>query len=76
MFVKFKAMRNTKNLRAILCEEAGDKILVDLDTLIQWSIILKCFPLPMDLRERAHTVRNVKFAADIPKKMIYTQWLQ
>ena len=76
MFLNFKAMRNTKNLRSIVCEEAGNEILVNLDTLIQWSIILKCFPLPMDLRERAHTVRNVKFAADIPKKMIHIQWLQ
>ena len=52
MFIKFKTMRNTKVLRGIVCEEEGDEILVDLDTLIKWSIIPKSFPLPMDPKER------------------------
>ena len=35
MLFNLKAMRNTKVLRAIVCEEAGDEILVNSDTLIQ-----------------------------------------
>ena len=70
-FVEFKSMRNTNKLKAIMCHEAGVEILDDLGTLIQWTIIPKCFPLPMDSRERAHTVKNVKGAThDIPKKKI------
>ena len=49
-FVKFKTMRNTKVLKAIVWQEAGDEILINLDTLFQLTIILKCFPLPMDSR--------------------------
>ena len=54
-------------LRAIVCEEEGDEILVDLDMLIQWSIIPRSFLLPVDPKER---LRNVRVAADIPKKMV------
>ena len=67
MFFNFKTLRNTKVLRAIVCEKAGDEIVVDLDTLIQFSIIPMCFSLPMDPRER---VSNVKVAADIPEKIV------
>ena len=49
-FVKFKAKRNNKVLKAIVWQEAGDEILVNLDTLFQLTIIPKCFPLPMDSR--------------------------
>ena len=67
MFLNFKTLRNTKVLRAIVCEKAGDEIVVDLDTLIKCSIIPMCFSLPMDPRER---VSNVKVAADIPEKIV------
>ena len=60
-------MRNTNFLRAIVSEDEGNKILVDLKTLIEWNIIPKCFPLPMDPRDR---VRSFKEADDIPKKMV------
>ena len=67
MLLSFKTLRNTKVLRAIVCEKAGDEIVVDLDTLIKCSIIPMCFSLPMDPRER---VSNVKVAADIPEKIV------
>ena len=49
--MKFKVMRYTKILRANMCEEARDEILVYLDWLIQrtiMSIIPKCFLLSKD----------------------------
>ena len=67
MFIKFKIMKNTKVLRAIVCEEESNEILFDLDTFLEWNIIPKCFSLLIDPRER---VRNVKVANDIPKKMV------
>ena len=50
-------MKNTKVLRAIVCEEEGDDILVDMETLIQWSIIPRSFLLPMDPKERVWNMR-------------------
>ena len=47
-FVQFKVMRYKKMFMTIVCEEAGKEIIVDLDSLIQWTIIPKCFPLNRD----------------------------
>ena len=43
-FVQFKVMRYTKMLMTIVCEDEGDDMIVDLDSLIQWTIIHKCSP--------------------------------
>ena len=39
MFIKFNTMRNTKVHMAIVCEEEGNEILVDLDMPIEWNIV-------------------------------------
>ena len=44
MFVKFKTMKSTKVLKAIVCVDEGKEILVDLEMLMDWNIIPKCFP--------------------------------
>ena len=73
-FVKFKGMRYTKMLRAIVCEEAVNYILVDLDSLMQWTIILNCVPLPMDPKKRSLKVRNGKEEIpDIPKSLLISK---
>ena len=64
MFIKFKTM---KVLRAIVCEDEANKILVDLETFVEWSIIPKCFPLLMNTED---LVRNAKEADDIPNKIV------
>ena len=51
-WVKMKSMKKLKKVHALVAEEAGDEVLLDLDTLIDWSIIPKSFPLPMDENER------------------------
>ena len=56
MFIKFNTMRNTKVHMAIVCEEEGNEILVDLDTPIEWNIVPKCFLLPLDPQDG---VRNL-----------------
>ena len=69
MYVKFKHMKNTRELRALVVEEEGQEVLVDLETLINWGIIPDCFPLPMDENEReVSRVRNVQKAT--PKKLV------
>ena len=44
MFIKFKTMKSTKVLKAIVCVDEGKEILVDLEMLMDWNIIPKCFP--------------------------------
>ena len=69
MYVKFKDMKNTKELRALVVAEEGQEVLVDLETLVHWGIIPDCFPLPMDENEReVSRVRNVQEVT--PKKLV------
>ena len=69
MYVKFKDMKNTKELRALVVAEEGQEVLVDLETLVDWGIIPDCFPLPMDENEReVSRVRNVQEVT--PKKLV------
>ena len=50
--VKFTNLRKPKKMRVLVCREAGDEILVDLRSLVAWSILPKNFPEPMDPREQ------------------------
>ena len=52
MYICFKEMKTTKNVRAIVVADEGGEILIDMETLIQWGIIPECFPLPMNMNER------------------------
>ena len=69
MFIKFKTMKKTKTLRALVVAEEGEEVLVDLETLVNWGILPDCFPLPMDENDRevGRKVRNVQ--AIPPKKL-------
>merc|ERR1711888_246939 len=70
MYVKFKSIKNTRELRALVVAEEGEEVLVDLETLVDWGIIPDCFPLPMDENERevGRKVRNVQEVT--PKKLV------
>ena len=35
MFVKFKTMKTTKSLRALVVAEEGEEVLVDLESLVE-----------------------------------------
>merc|ERR1711888_559369 len=70
MFIKFRTMKKTKTLRALVVAEEGEEVLVDLETLVNWGILPDCFPLPMDENDRevGRKVRNVQ--AIPPKKLV------
>ena len=65
-WVKFKSLREAKRVKALVCEEQGDEILVDLDSLIQWSIVHKDFPLPQCPKEKPHKIINIKTTEELP----------
>ncbi|MEL6804493.1 MAG: hypothetical protein AAFO91_12020, partial [Bacteroidota bacterium] len=70
MFIKFKTMKTTKSLRALVVAEEGEEVLVDLESLVQWGILPSCFPLPIneDDREVGRKVRNIQTLP--PKKLV------
>ena len=70
MFIKFKTMKTTKSLRALVVAEEGEEVLVDLESLVQWGILPSCFPLPIneDDREVGRKVRNIQ--TQPPKKLV------
>ena len=59
MFIHFKEMKTTKEVRAIVVADEGDEIIIGLQTFINWGIIPECFPLPMALSDRVGTSRDV-----------------
>jgi hypothetical protein len=58
-WVKFDNLKHPKKIHALVAEEAGDEILIDMDLLIELSILPKNFPLPMDEEERETKVKKV-----------------
>ena len=58
------------NLRALVVADEGDEVLVDLETLVDWGILPRCFPLPIDENDRevCRKVRNVKDQS--PRKLV------
>ena len=61
MWIKFKNIKKTKEIVALVCKEESDESLIDLDSLQVMGIIYKDFPLPIDrdLRESPEKVRLV-----------------
>ena len=57
-------MKKVKRVHCLVANQADDEILLDLHTLIDWSILPKSFPQPMDEEEReTKTKRKVKKVA-------------
>ena len=50
--VKIEGMKNVKRMHCLVANQCDDEILIDLNTLMEWSILPKCFPMPMDENER------------------------
>ena len=67
IFVCFRIMKPTKVLKAIVCADKGNEILVDPQTLVKWGIIPKCFPLPINANDR---IRNLKVTQPVPKEIV------
>ena len=39
-------------MRVLICEEEGDTILIDVQSLVDWSILPPNFPEPQDPKEK------------------------
>ena len=52
-------MKYPKLIEALVARNAGSEILIDLDLLVEWTILPKDFPLPMNPEEREDKVRKV-----------------
>ena len=67
MFVKMELLKKNKKVHALVAKNAGDEVLLDLDILIDWTILPPSFPQPMDKNKRKSkkkakkvTVKNSK----------------
>ena len=47
-----EVMKRVKRVHALVARQADDEILLDLNTLMDWTILPKNFPQPMDESER------------------------
>ena len=71
-WVKFDNLKHPKKIHALVAEEAGDEILIDLDLLVEWSILPNNFPMPMDEAERETKVQKVTIK-ETKVKMVETK---
>ena len=69
-WVKFDNMKNPKYIRALIANEAGEEILLDLDLLIEWSILPPDFPNPQDPAERETKARKVTVKESTKEKLV------
>ena len=63
-FVKFDILKNPKRMRVLICEEEGDEILINVQSLVDWSILPPNFPEPQDPKEK------VRLAKSVPKSKL------
>ena len=68
MYVKMETMKKVKRVHPLIARQAHDKILLDLNTLIEWSILPKNFPQPMNEKDR-ETKKKVKKVSVVDTKM-------
>ena len=60
-FVKFDILKKANKVRALVCSDEGSEILIDLHSLIDWTILPHNFPCPLDPREaEKSSVRKTK----------------
>ena len=69
-WVKFDNMKNPKLIRALVAQEAGEEILLDLDLLIEWTILPADFPNPQDPEERETKARKVTVKESTTEKLV------
>jgi hypothetical protein len=58
-YVKFNILKNPKKMRVLICEEEGDEILIDVQSLVDWSILPANFPEPQDPKEKVRLTKTV-----------------
>ena len=65
--MSFTTLKNAKELKVRFCKQQADPLLVDLESLIEWSIVPANFPLPQDPREKLESIRIVSEKSDSVK---------
>ena len=75
MFIHFKDIKSTKQVRAIVCADDGDEVIIGLQTLVEWGIIPECFPLPMNISDRVGASRDmapsfVRTVKETPERLV------
>ena len=50
-FIKFDTLKKAKKVKSLVCLDEGSEILIDLQSLIDWTILPPNFPCPLDPRE-------------------------
>ena len=60
IWVVFDNIRGGKELQVLVARQEAEEILVDLDTLMDLSIIPKDFPLPQDPKMKEDGCRSVR----------------
>jgi lambda repressor-like predicted transcriptional regulator len=58
-YVKFDIIQNPKKMRVLVCKEEGDEILIDVQSLVEWSILPPNFPEPQDPKEKVRLTKSV-----------------
>ena len=59
VFVKFYILKNPKRMRVLICEEEADEILIDIQSLVDWSNLPPNFPEPQDPKEKVRLTKTV-----------------
>ena len=59
--VSFTTLKNPKQLKVLVCKQQADELLVDLDSLIEWSIVPADFPLLQNPKERPESISKFLF---------------
>ena len=67
-YVKFDILKKAKKMKALVCSDDGCEILIDLQSLIDWTILPPNFPCPMDPREAEKN--SVRWTKEKPTKLV------
>ena len=59
--VSFTTLKNPKQLKVLVCKQQADELFVDLDSLIEWSIVPADFPLLQNPKERPESISKFVF---------------
>ena len=62
--VSYTTLKNPKQLEVLVCKQESEELLVDLDSLIEWSIVPGDFPVPQNPKERPESIRKVSEKSD------------
>ena len=60
LWLAFNNLKGAKELKVLIARQEVVEILITLDSLMEWSIIPKDFPMPKDPKQKIERFRSVK----------------